>query len=60
MTGTALNSLQSFCHEVRILLSLVELENDAGPDETGMFRYQIDKVYGMIRGFDNVDQEATK
>lgn len=41
---------QRLAHEVRILLTLIELEEEAGPDLTGVFLYQREKIYDLIKG----------
>ena len=43
---------QRLAHEVRILLALIELEEEAGPDLTGVFVYQREKIYELIKGVD--------
>lgn len=40
---------QRLAHEVRILLTLIELEEEAGPDLTGVFLYQREKIYDLIK-----------
>lgn len=41
---------QRLAHEVRILLTLIEIEEEAGPDLTGVFLYQREKIYELIKG----------
>lgn len=41
---------QRLAHEVRILLTLIELEEEAGPDLTGVFLYQREKIYDLLKG----------
>lgn len=50
---------QRLAHEVRILLTLIELEEEAGPDLTGVFLYQREKLYELIKGGEPADSRAT-
>ena len=45
---------QRLAHEVRILLTLIEAEEEVGPDLTGVFQYQRDKIYDLINGIGDV------
>ncbi|MDH4990847.1 hypothetical protein QEZ48_08385 [Aquamicrobium lusatiense] len=42
-------SQQRLAHEVRILLAMIEMEEEVGPDLTGAFMYQREKIYDLIK-----------